>query len=86
MALCNEQCYRYEDYHNAYTIYSISPTPHYSFHIDKIGGDYLVMNGNECCKYTDTSRKALDFIRKQLSYSLDADVQAVVASTPKTLD
>lgn len=86
MALCNEQCYRYEDYHNAYTIYSISPTPHYSFHIDKIGGDYLVMNGNECCKYTDTSRKALDFIRKQLSYSLDADAQAVVASMPKTLD
>ncbi|RKM33436.1 hypothetical protein [Moraxella catarrhalis] len=86
MALCNEQYYRYEDYHNAYTIYSISPTPHYSFHIDKIGGDYLVMNGNECCKYTDTSRKALDFIRKQLSYSLDADVQAVVASMPKTLD
>lgn len=41
MALCNEQCYRYEDYHNAYTIYSISPTPHYSFHIDKIGGDSI---------------------------------------------
>ncbi|RKL74603.1 hypothetical protein [Moraxella catarrhalis] len=86
MALCNEQGCRYEDYHNAYTIYSISPTPHHSLHIDKIGGDYFVMSGNDVWKRTDTSRKALNFIRKQLSYSLLDEVKAAVASMPKTLD
>lgn len=71
---------------NKFTIYSISPTPRHSLHIDKIGGDYFVMSGNDVWKRTDTSRKALNFIRKQLSFSLDADVQAAVASMPKTLD
>lgn len=66
-----------------YTIYSISPRPDASFHIDKIGNNYYVMRGNTCELYTDTSRKALNYIKKALKYY--QGTEDAIASMPKKL-
>ena len=51
---------------NKFTIFAISPRPDASYHIDKIGNDYLVMSGKDCELRTNTARKALNYIKRAL--------------------
>lgn len=66
---------------NKFTIFSISASAR--FHIDKIGEDYYVMRGKDCELRTNTSRKALNYIKRALKYY--QGTEDTIKSMPKTL-
>ena len=65
------------------TIFKISPRPDASFHIDKTGNDYFVMRGNTCEFITNTSRKALNYIKRALKCY--QGTEEAIKSMPNTL-